>query len=182
MDVLHFVRPNPIGSRLSVPNVMPDSKEELKQTLDRLNSENQRHCIHVYDLPRDGEITNTEEISHGSFVYSATFKISQDAVDFMKRTIQSEVVAESTQITTSQTTVLRFIFQDSSLPEQQINTGYSCIDVLSVNGSRVTVQVKPLSGGISSADNPPLELAIHCSSVHLLCRMHEAVLTRLKVS
>lgn len=183
MDVLHFVRPNPIGSRLSVPNVMPDSKEELKQTLDRLNVENQRHCIHVHDLSRDGEITNTEEISHGNFVYSATFQISQDAVDFMKRiTIQREVVPESTQITTNQTTVLRFIFEDSSLSEQQINTGYSCIDVLSVNGSRVTVQVKPLSGGISSADNPPLELAIHCSSVHLLCRMHEAVLTRLKVS
>ena len=182
MDVLHFVRPNPIGSRLSVPNVMPDSKEELKQTLDRLNLENQRHCIHVHDFSRDGEITSTEEISHGSFVYSATFQISQDAVDFMKRTIQSEVVPESTQIITNQTTVLRFIFEDSSILEQQINTGYSCMDVLSVNGSRVTVQVKPLSGGISSADNPPLELAIHCSSVHLLCRMHEAVLTRLKVS
>ena len=182
MDVLHFVRPNPTGSRLSVPNVMPNSKEELKQTLDRLNVEHQRHCVHVNDLSRDGEITNTEEISHGSFVYSATFQISQDAVDFMKRTIQSEVVPESTQIITNQTTVLRFIFEDSSILEQQINTGYSCMDVLSVNGSRVTVQVKPLSGGISSADNPPLELAIHCSSVHLLCRMHEAVLTRLKVS
>lgn len=182
MDVLHFVRPNPIGSRLSVPNIMPDSKEELKQTLDRLNVENQRHCIHVHDWSRDGGITNTEEISHGSFVYSATFQISQDAVDFMKRAIQSEVVPESTQITTNQTTVLRFIFEDSSIPEQQINTGCSCIDVLSVNGSRVTLQVKPLSGGVYSAHNSPLELAMHCSSVHLLCRMHEAVLTRLKVS
>ena len=180
LDILYFVKPNQIGSQGgSGPNVVPDSKEELLQILAKLDLETQR-LMHMHDLSGDNEAVNTEETFHGS--YSATFHISQDAVSFMNLAIQSNLAQQTAQVTTQQTTVLRFILKDSSVSDLQIVTGFSSVDLLTVNGSRVSIHVRPVSSGTASAHSPPLEVLLHCSSVRLLCCLHEAVLTRLKVS
>jgi len=183
-DVLHFVRPCHTGSNFSVENPPPDSKEELLQTLDKLNSEIQFR-INKEDLFGQGGAENAEKSVHfGS--YSASFLVSQDAVGFMMIAVQNSSAQNSTQETvqslTPQATVLHFILADSSITHQQIDSKYSGIDLLTVNGSQASIRVKPATGYETSADGSPLEVALHCSSIPLLCRLHEAVLARLQVS
>lgn len=183
-DVLHFVRPHPMGSHVSVKNPLPGSKEELLQTLDKLNSAIQ-FTINKEDLFGQGGVENAEKsLQFGS--YSATFLVSQDAVSFMKIAIQNKTAQNATQAAakslTPQATVLRFILTDSSVAHQQIEPECSGIDLLTINGSRASIHVKPATRLVTSADGPPLEVALHCSSILLLCRLHEAVLTRFQVS
>lgn len=183
-DVLHFVRPHQMESPISVKNPLPGSKEELLQTLDKLNSEIQ--CtINKEDLFGQSGAENAERsLQFGS--YSASFLVSQDAVSFMKIVAQNSSAQNATQETvqslTPQATVLHFILTDSSINHQQIDFKYSGIDLLTVNGSQASLRVKPATGYVTSADGPPLEVALHCSSIPLLCRLHEAVLARFQVS
>ena len=183
-DVLHFVRPHQTGSQVSVKNPLPNSKEELLQTLDKLNSEIQ-FAINEEDLFGQGGVENAEKyLQFGS--YSATFFVSQDAVSFMKIAVQDSSAQNATQTTvkslTPQATVLYFILADSSITHQQIDSKSSGIDLLSVNGSPASIRVKPATGFERAADGAPLEVALHCSSIPFLCRLHEAVLARFQVS
>ena len=177
LDILHFVTPYQPGSRAPVPSIVPGSKEELLQTLDKLDTETQ-HAALVGDLSPDSKAMNTDETLHGS--HSATFQVSQDAVNFMKN---ATLAQKSTQATTQHAVVLQFIMRDSSIVKQRIDAECSYMDLLTVNGSRASINVKPVSGGVMpSSDGPSVEVALLCSSVPLLCRLHEAVVTRLKVS
>ena len=182
-DVLHFVRPNQMGSHIPVQNhTVQGSKEELLQTLDKLNLQTQ-HAVNKEGLFGHGGAKNADEsLQFGS--YSAIFHVSQEAVTFMKTSIQHKLSQNATQTLTPQATVLHFIFMDSSISHEQIEAEYSGLNLLTVNGSYASIHVKPVTGRTctTSADGPPLEVALHCSSIPLLCRLHEAVLTRLKVS
>ena len=183
-DVLHFVRPCETGSNFSVENPLPGSKEELLQTLDKLNSEIQFR-INKEDLFGQGGAENVEKSLHfGS--YSASFFVSQDAVGFMMSAVQNSSARNATQETvqslTPQAIVLHFVLADSSITHQQIDSKYSGIDLLTVNGNQASIRVKPATEYGTSADGSPLEVALHCSSIPLLCRLHEAVLARLQVS
>ena len=177
LDVLHFVTPYEPGSQVPVPSIVPGSKEELLEILDKLDSETQ-HAVLVEELSADSKAMNTDETLHGS--YSATFQVSQDAVSFMKN---ANLAQKSAQATTQRAIVLQFIMRDSSIHKQQLDAECSYMDLLTVNGSRASMHVKPVSeGAMPSSDGPSVEVALLCSSVPLLCRLHEAVLTRLKVS
>lgn len=182
-DVLHFVRPHQTGSQVSVKIPLLNSKEELLQTLDKLNSEIQL-TINKKDLFGQGAENAEKSLQFGS--YSATFLVSKDAVSFMKIAVEDSSAQNSTQTTvkslTPQDTVLHFILADSSITHQQIDSKYSGIDLLSVNGSQASIRVKPATGFERSADGVPLEVALHCSSIPFLCRLHEAVLARFQVS
>jgi len=123
-------------------------------------------------------LLNAADALHGS--YSAAFHVSQDALNFMKNDIQKDLAQHSAQATTQQAVILYFIMRDSSISNQQIDAGCSCIDLMTVDGSCLSIHVKRVSGSMTSVDSPPMEIALLCSSVHLLCRLHEAVLTRLK--
>ena len=183
-DVLHFVRPRQMGSHVAVTNPLPGSKEELIQTLDKLNSKIQ-FTINKEDLFGQGGAENAEKsLQFGS--YSASFLVSPDAVRFMMSAIQNSSAQNTTQATvislTPQAAVLHFILTDSSIAHQQIDSKYSGIDLLIVNGSQAAIHVKPATGFVTSADSVPLEVTLHCSSIPLLCRLHEAVLARFRVS
>ena len=183
-DVLHFVRPRQIGSGVSVNSPLPGSKEELLQTLDKLNSEIQ-FTINKAGIPGQSGAENAEKSSQfGS--YSASFLVSQDAVIFMKDAVQNSFAQNATQETveplTPQATVVHFILMDSSVTHQQIDSKYSGIDLLTVNGSQASIHVKPATGFETLADGLPLEVSLYCPSIPLLCRLHEAVLTRFQVS
>ena len=179
LDILHFVTVNQRGSQIPVPTTVPGSKEELLQALDKLDSETQR-AGYVNDLFTGSVLLNAADALHGS--YSAAFHVSQDALNFMKNDIQKDLAQHSAQATTQQAVILYFIMRDSSISNQQIDAGCSCIDLMTVDGSCLSIHVKRVSGSMTSVDSPPMEIALLCSSVHLLCRLHEAVLTRLKVS
>lgn len=177
-DVLHFVRPHQMGSHVSVNNPLPGSKEELLQTLDKLNSEIQ-FSINKAGISGQGGAESAEKSSQfGS--YSASFFVSQDAVSFMKNAVQNSsaqnATAETVQPLTPQATVLHFILMDSSITRQQIDSKYSGIDLLTVNGSQASIQVKPATG--TSADGLSLEVSLYCPCIPLICRLHEAVLAR----
>lgn len=179
-DVLHFVRPNQIGSQVSVQSTVPGSKEELLQTLDKLDSEAQ-HVMNKEGLLGHGGTKKAEEsLQLGS--YSASFLVSQDAVSFMKTAVKSNIAQNLTKPLILQATVLQFILTDSSISHQQIHSEYPGINLLTVNGSHASIHVKPATGSTTSPESAPLEVTLHCSSIPLLCRLHEAVLTRLKVS
>ena len=183
-DVLHFVRPHQMGSHVSVNNPLPGSKEELLQTLEKLDSEIQ-FTINKAGISGQGGAENAEKSSQfGS--YSASFLVSQDAVSFMKNAVQNSFAENSTQETveplTPQATVLYFILMDSSITRQQIDSKYPGIDLLTVNGSQASIHVKPATGFETLADGLPLEVSLYCPSIPLLCRMHEAVLARFQVS
>ena len=183
-DVLHFVRPHQIGSHFSVNSPLPGSKEELFQTLDKLNSEIQ-FTINKAGISGQGSAENAEKsMQFGS--YSASFHVSQDAVSFMKNAVQNSSAQNSTQETvqllTPQATVLHFILMDSSITYQQIDSKYSGIDLLTVDGSQASIHVKPATGFVTSADGSPLEVSLYCPCIPLLCRLHEAVLARFQVS
>ncbi|KAL9968492.1 hypothetical protein ACROYT_G020593 [Oculina patagonica] len=173
LDVLHFVRQNQIGSQVSVQSTVPGSKEELLQTLDKLGSESQHAMNKEGLLGHDGAKKAEESLQLGNF--SASFLVSQDAVSFMKTAVKS-----NTAPLTLQATVLQFILTDSSISHQHIDSKYPGINLLTVNGSRASIHVKPAAGSTTSAESAPLEVTLHCSSIPLLCRLHEAVLTRLK--
>lgn len=176
-DVLHFVRPNQMGSQVSVQNTAPGSKKELLQTLDKLDSETQ-HVINKEGLIDHSEAKKAEEfLQRGS--YSASFLISQDALSFM---YTAQTLSKASKSLTPQNTVLQFILADSSISLEQIDSEYSGINLLTVNGCHAAIHVKPANQSATSADNPPFEVTLHCSSIPLLCRLHEAVLTRMKVS
>ena len=180
-DVLHFVRPNQMGSQVPVQSTVPGSKAELLRTLDKLDSET-RHAMNKESLFGHGGAKDAEvSLQLGNGSYSAFFHVSQDAVSFMKTAIQKNTAQNLTKAT-PQATVLQFILTDSSISHQHIDSEYSGIDLLTVNGSRASIQVKPVNGSTTSADSPPLEVALYCSSIPVLCRLHEAVLTRMKVS
>lgn len=181
-DVLHFVRPHQMGSHVSVNNPLPGTKEELLQTLDKLNSEIQ-FSINKAGISGQGGAESAEKSSQfGS--YSASFLVSQDAVSFMKNAVQNisaqNATAETVQPLTPQATVLHFILEDSSITRQQIDSKYSSIDLLTANGSQASIQVKPATG--ISADGLSLEVSLYCPCMPLLCRLHEAVLARFQVS
>lgn len=173
LDILHFVTINQRGSQVPVPSIAPGSREELSLALCKFDSESQ-HAAHKQGHSEEREANvNTEKTLHGS--YSATFHVSQDAVSFMTNAIQENLAQNTALVTTGQAVVLHFILRDSSISNHPIDAECSYIDLLTVNGSRASVQVKLMSGGT-------MEVVLLCSSVHLLCRLHEAVLTRLKVS
>ena len=174
-DVLHFVRPNHMGSQISVQNTAPGSKEELLQTLDKLDLETQ-HVVNKEGLfgHSGGAKKAGEFLQHGS--YSASFLISQDALSFMSG---AQTLSKAGKSLTPQNTVLQFILADSSISLEQIHSG---INLLTVNGCHASIHVKPANQSATSADSPPFEVTLRCSSIPLLCRLHEAVLTRMKVS
>ena len=177
LDVLHFVRPNQMGSQAPIQCTVPDSKEELLQTLEKLDS-TIHHVMYKDMFGQDRAKIAEEPIEAGS--YSAAFFVSQDAINLMSTAIQNNLALKSTP--SLEATVFCFVFMDSSISHQETDVEYSRINLLSVNGGRASLQVKPASGETTSSDGPPLEVILYCSSVSLLCRLHEAVLTRLKVS
>ena len=173
LDILHFVTIYQTGSQAPVPSIVPGSKEELSLALCKLDSERQ-HAAHERGLYEDREANvNQEKTFHAS--YSATFHVSQDAVSFMKTAIQENLAQNTAMVTTGQAVVLCSILRDSSISNHPIDAECSYIDLLTVNGSRASIQVKLASRGT-------IEVVLLCSSVHLLCHLHEAVLARLKVS
>ena len=135
----------------------PGTKEEIVKTLDVLNLE----TAYVQDLP---ENEKTNEVSlPGS--YSASFHISQEAVNFIMITSQKNLDTVS---------VLQFIMKDSSVAIDQLDRECSDLNLLTVNCNHASIHVKPASG-------ETLEVLLRCSTVQLLCHLHEAVLRRLKV-
>ena len=184
-DVLHFVRPHQMGTHVSVKNPVAGSKEELLQTLDKLKSEIQ-FTINKEDLFGQSGAENAEKsLQFGS--YSASFLVSQDAICFMKIAVQNSSAHNATQETvqtlTPQAIVLHFILTDSSISHEQIDSKYSGIELLTVDGSQASIRLKPAAGSVTSApDGPPMEVALHCSSIPLLCCLHGAVLVRFQVS
>lgn len=173
LDILHFVMPNQIEFQVHGPSVAPGTKEQLLLSLSKLNSKNEVTGCAV-DLSDDrGTNVNQESTYHGS--YSATFYLSQDAVCFMMNAIQKMSLEQKLpQVATPQATVLHFILRDSSISNHLIHAECQCMDLLTVNGSCASIRVKPLS-------ESTVEVLLQCPLVHLLCRLHEAVLTRLKV-
>ncbi|KAK2570611.1 Fanconi anemia core complex-associated protein 100, partial [Acropora cervicornis] len=156
LDVLHFVTPFQAGAQAPLSHPFPGTREEIVKTLDLLNLE----TAYVQDLP---ENEKTNEVSlPGS--YSASFHISQEAVNFIMNTSQKNLDTVS---------VLQFIMKDSSVTIDQLDPECSDLNLLTVNCNQASIHVKPTSG-------ETLEVLLRCSTVQLLCHLHEAVLRRLK--
>ena len=157
LDVLHFVTPFQAGAQAPLSHPFPGTREEIVKTLDKLNLK----TAYVQDLP---ENEKTNEVSlPGS--YSASFYISQEAVNFILNTSEKNLDTVS---------VLQFIMKDSSVAIDQLDPESSDLNLLTVNCNQASIHVKPASG-------ETLEVLLRCSTVQLLCHLHEAVLRRLKV-
>ncbi|XP_068755333.1 Fanconi anemia core complex-associated protein 100-like [Montipora capricornis] len=166
LDFLHFVTPFRAGSQVPDPRPAPGTKEEVLQALDELNVES---CplAYVQDFLGNEKASVSREVSlRGS--YSAAFHLSKEAVSFIENLPQ-----KTGSVTTQQATVLQFILRESSVTRDQIDAECSDINLLTVNSNVASIHVKP-------ASRDTLEITLRCSSVQLLCRLHEAVLTRLR--
>ena len=157
LDVLHFVTPFQAGAQVPLSHPFPGSREEIIKTLDKLNLETD----YVQDLPENKK-TNEASLP-GS--YSASFHLSQEAVNFITNTTRKNL---------DKVSVLQFILKDSSVTSDQLDPECSDLNLLTVNCNQASIHVKPAMG-------ETMEVLLRCSNVQLLCHLHEAVLRRLKV-
>lgn len=181
-DILHLMQMTQSGPQAQTNCTILDSNEEVFQTIERLNST----ISNVVSRGIFGQ--DTEEIAEEPTEirnYSAAFIVSQDAINFMTTTIKNDLALRQTLQTESllpQATFFHFIFMDSSIAHQQIDVECSHINLLSVNGGHASIHIKPVSGTEKSTNGSPFEVELHCTHVHLLCHLHGAILTRLKVN
>lgn len=179
-DTLHWVQPTQLGPQVQTDCTIPNSKEEVLQTIDRLNSTiNNVVCKSIFGQDTKEIAEEPTEVRN----YSTAFIVSEDAIKFMTTTIKNDLTLKKTFQTESlspQATFFHFIFMGSSIAHHQIDVGYSCINLLSVDGGHASIKITPISGMTRSTNGSPMEVTLHCSCVPLLCRLHESMLTRLK--
>ena len=171
-DVLDFMQPYVVGPHVSVQGQAYGSLHELVKTLGNMQSE-----LHLTSNTR----RNTEQSVSG--MHSAVFQISGDTVSVMKDYIESSIGFDFTSATT-ELTVLYFIVIKSGVSLQLINKDSLSVNLITINGDHVAIHVRSVTPHTNAQNTSELfgaEVTLQCASISLLCRLHEAVLSRLKV-